>query len=141
MKFCERLLLSLSPHQQFLLILFAFCFFFMLTMPLLLYIHRLLNIYSKIIREVFEWNKQFGRPITFQYSWLNGVKIGVQEKKGIVPTSLLFNQRPLAHSSIGHVGYIRTGFSCGTEDPFSHVVRRLNQRFSSQSQSNREIFF
>ena len=23
-------------------------------------------------------------------------------------------KRPLAHSSIGHVGYIRTGFSCGT---------------------------
>ena len=24
-------------------------------------------------------------------------------------------KRPLAHSSIGHVGYIRTGFSCGIE--------------------------
>ncbi|KAL5065219.1 hypothetical protein RYX36_026956 [Vicia faba] len=23
-------------------------------------------------------------------------------------------KRPLAHSSIGHIGYIRTGFSCGT---------------------------
>ncbi|KAF7091401.1 LOW QUALITY PROTEIN: hypothetical protein CFC21_093992 [Triticum aestivum] len=31
-------------------------------------------------------------------------------------------KRPLAHSSIGHVGYIRTGFSCGTIEGIQSLV-------------------
>ena len=67
----------LDPTHLFYLLLCFLSFILLLLFTLFLYLHRLLNLYSTKIGEVFEWNKRFCRPITFQYSWLKGVKISV----------------------------------------------------------------
>ena len=72
-----------APTELFLSIICTLSLSFVIIMTFLLYLHRLLSTYSKIIGEVFEWNKQFGKPITFSYSWLKGVVIGVQENKDL----------------------------------------------------------
>lgn len=69
---------KLDPQHIFYIVLFDMFLLFLLILPFVVYLHRLLHLYSKKIGEVFEWNKKFGMPITFQYSWLKGVQIWVQ---------------------------------------------------------------
>ena len=42
---------------------------------LLIYLFLLLKRYTRQVNEVFSYNKSLGIPISFEYSWLRGVKM------------------------------------------------------------------
>jgi len=74
MKFLD-LLDKLTEQHLFFLLLSIVVAFIIIFLGFLVYIFFLLKIYVRLVKEVFSYNRTLGIPISFEYSWLRGVKI------------------------------------------------------------------
>ena len=69
----------ITPEHLFSLLFASLCMVFLFIFGHLVYLFQLLYLYSKILREVLQFNRQFGEPICFKFSWKEGVSIRVQK--------------------------------------------------------------
>jgi len=141
---------KLSTDQAFYFVMSSLFVFFIVTFLVLLYLKTLLTVYSQKVDKIIKWNQRFQRPLTFKYSWIQGVSIGVAEgaKMYVVQPNLRLFLPSRFHSS--HFAFFfQTLFWKYTNQAFlvplnsfnktsryGHPLRALGRDLMSQKRTN-----